>query len=317
VLVAKQALDRGQSVARFQQVGGEGVAQGMDAALLADAGAQFRGRVDPLGHGDIDRARARAIGEEPDARRRGLPVRAPLLEQPRGERDVAVLGAFPLLDAHRHPVGIEVRDLQGNRLTHAQAGGVGGRQQEAMTDVRAGVEHPPDLLAAEDLRQRLRLLGGGDVEVAARVAQRHVVEEAEGMGGLTARAPGQLADLDQVGEIGLDFVVGELVRGALVMLRQAYDGGHLRLVGARGEAAQGHVTDHAGTEFAHGTPPGVKGWDEIDLEGIVSRRTSTVEPARRCGCTRSERAGRDGDEVGSNLPRQRFSSTRSRLNCVI
>ena len=67
VLVAEQELDGVQVAAGFQQVGGEGVAQGMDAALLADAGAQFRGGVDLLGDGDVDRARALAIGEEPDA----------------------------------------------------------------------------------------------------------------------------------------------------------------------------------------------------------------------------------------------------------
>ena len=153
-----------QVAARFEQVGGEGVAQGVDAALLGDAGAQFRHRVELLGDGDVDGARARAIGEEPDARAVRCPVGAPVLEQPLGERDVAVLGALALLDAHRHAVGIEVGDFEGDDLAHAQAGSVDGRQQEAMPGVRAGVEQPPHFLAAEDLGQLLRLLGGGDVE---------------------------------------------------------------------------------------------------------------------------------------------------------
>ena len=84
------------------------------------------------------------------------------------------------------------------------------------------------------------------------MAQRHVIEEPEGVGRLTARAPGELALLDQVREVRLDFVVGDLVRGPAVVLRQADHGGDVRLVSARRETAHGQVADHAGTELAHG-----------------------------------------------------------------
>src|ERR687891_545226 len=67
-----------------------------------------------------------------------------------------------------------------------------------------------------------------------------------------ARAPGELAVVDQVREVGLDFVVGDLVWGPAVVLRQARHGGDVRLEGARRESADGHVAQHPGTEFAHG-----------------------------------------------------------------
>ena len=57
VLVAELVLHGGEvGSVRFERVRGEGVAEGVDAALLADAGAQLRHGVDLLGHGDVDRA---------------------------------------------------------------------------------------------------------------------------------------------------------------------------------------------------------------------------------------------------------------------
>src|SRR6266446_2710272 len=124
-----------------------------------------------------------------------------------------------------------------------------------MPGMRAGLEQPPDFLTAEDLWQPLRLFGSGHVEVRAREPQRHVVEEAERMGRLATRAPRELAFLNQVGEIGLDLLIGELIRRSFVVLGQLYDLADVRLVGAGGEAAQRHVADHAGPKLAHERPP--------------------------------------------------------------
>jgi hypothetical protein len=177
------------------------------------------------------------------------------VQQALGERHVPIFHPLALLDADSHAVGVEIRDFEGDYLADPQAGGVGRGEQEAMPSMRARLEQAPDFLAAEDLRQLLRLLGSRDLEVRARVAQRHVVEKAEGVGGLTTRAPRELALLDQVGEIGLDLVVGELIRRPLVVLRQLHHLADVRLVGAGREAAQRHVADHAGTKLAHERPP--------------------------------------------------------------
>ncbi len=167
----------------------------------------------------------------------------------------------------------------GDRFAHAQTRGVDGRQQEPMARMRGHREQPPDFLAAQDLGQFLRLLREGDVEVGPRMAQRHMVEKAEGVGRLTTRAPRQLSFLDQVGEIGLHLVAGDLVRRSPVVLRQSHDGGDVRLVSAGGEAAHGHVADHAVSERAHGTPP----WrDELQGgDGASTERRSTVACVER------------------------------------
>jgi len=180
------------------------------------------------------------------------------------------------LDANGHTVGIEIRDLQRDHLADPQTGGVGRREQEAVPGVRAGIEQAPDFLAAEDLRQLLRLLGGGDVEVDLRVAERHMVEEPEGVRRLAARAPGQLALLDQVSEVGLHLVVGELIRRPLVVLRQLHHLADVGLVGAARETAQRHVADHAGTKLAHGntSSEGMEwNWRECAPDGSESYLT--------------------------------------------
>jgi hypothetical protein len=188
------------------------------------------------------------------------------VEQALGERHVPIFHSLASLDTDGHTVGVEIRDLEGDDLTDAQASGVGRGEQQPMPGVRAGFEQPPDFLAAEDLRQSLRLFGGGDVEVRAWVTQRHVVEKAEGVGGLAARAPRQLALLDQVGEIGLDLVVGELVWRSLVVPRQLHDLTDVRLVGTGRETAHRHVADHAGPKLAHERPPSGRIGTEVILD---------------------------------------------------
>ncbi len=95
VAVAEEFLDRRHVAAGFEQMGRDGVAQSVDPALLGDPGAELGHRVELLGHGDVDRARALAIGEEPDLRGPDAPVRAPVLEQPLRERHIAILAALP------------------------------------------------------------------------------------------------------------------------------------------------------------------------------------------------------------------------------
>jgi hypothetical protein len=124
-----------------------------------------------------------------------------------------------------------------------------------MARMRRRGEQPPDLFTAQDLRQFLWLLRERHVKVGPRMAKGHVIEKPEGVGRLTARAPGQLPLEDQVGEVRLDLVVRELIRRSVVVLRQAHHGGDVRRVGAPRETTYGHVADHAGAELTHGTPP--------------------------------------------------------------
>ena len=50
------------------------------------------------------------------------------LQQPRREREIAVLVALALVDAQTHPFGVDVRDLQSAELACPKPRGVGRYQ---------------------------------------------------------------------------------------------------------------------------------------------------------------------------------------------
>jgi hypothetical protein len=97
--VAEEPLDRMQVSASFQQVGGEDMAQGMDAAPLADPRLELGRIVELLRGGGVHRALPIPGREQPF----GGPVLAPvgpqLRQQAGGEERVAVLGPLRLLNA--------------------------------------------------------------------------------------------------------------------------------------------------------------------------------------------------------------------------
>jgi hypothetical protein len=101
----------------------------------------------------------------------------------------------------RHALGVEIGNLEGDQLAHAQAGGVGRRQQEPIAGVGAGGEESPDLLATEDIGEPLRWLGRRDAEVGGGKAERDVVEKPERVGRLGAGAPRALAYLKEMGDL--------------------------------------------------------------------------------------------------------------------
>ena len=79
------------------------------------------------------------------------PVGTEILQEARGQRHEAILGALAKGDVDGHAVGVEVGHFEGDDLTDAQPGGVGRGEQEAMPRVGAGAEQTPDFLAAQDV----------------------------------------------------------------------------------------------------------------------------------------------------------------------
>ncbi len=72
--VAEQALDGVDVDTGFEQMGGEAVAQGMDAAAVFDAGRATGGMVEAMGGFLINGAFATTTGKEPEFRPAGTPV---------------------------------------------------------------------------------------------------------------------------------------------------------------------------------------------------------------------------------------------------
>ena len=125
--VPEELLERGQIHAGFEQVGGEAVSQGMDAALRADASGVPRGAINALHRLGVDRRRAGGVGKQPAPRSGDAPPGAQALEQAWRQQRVAILAAFALayLEAHAIRGALDICDLQGADLGDAQTGSVG------------------------------------------------------------------------------------------------------------------------------------------------------------------------------------------------
>jgi hypothetical protein len=106
--VPEQSLDDADVDPIFQEVGGESVAQGVEAHGLGDPCLLLHlaeDRLDRLGR----QGPALFLSLEEPLHR---PVRSPVLSQPaqeiRGQHDVAVLAALALLDPDDHPLAVDV-----------------------------------------------------------------------------------------------------------------------------------------------------------------------------------------------------------------
>jgi len=132
--MSQVGLDDAQVDPVFEQVGGEGMPQGMDGGWFVDATlapGQAEGllrtcRRHVLGGRGLIGARACGSGKDPDWMAVGGPVAAQQAQVRFEQRDVAVL--LPLTAAHMEylALAVDIGDLQGNALAHPQAAGVDG-----------------------------------------------------------------------------------------------------------------------------------------------------------------------------------------------
>jgi hypothetical protein len=113
-----------------------------------------------LARGDrIERIHA---GEQPAAVEH-LPLRpghpppgAQPLEQQRRQHGIAILAPLALLDAQRHPLAVDVGDLQRYHLARPQAGAMGHRQRRLRLQVARRRDQTCRFLPAQHHRQRPR-----------------------------------------------------------------------------------------------------------------------------------------------------------------
>ena len=191
-------------------------------------------------------------GEEPAFGTYPAPVLAQLLQEPGRERDVAVLVALALVDAQAHPLRVDIADAQAPELARPKPRGVGRHQQRPVLAVGGDAEQPHQLVVVQELGQGRRRLGARQVEVRLGQAERDAVEKANGVASAVAALPAQPPLLVQIDEVVLDFLRRDPVRAAAVVTGEAGDRVEVGLLGVLGEAANGHVVDHALTKWRHG-----------------------------------------------------------------
>ena len=149
VAVTHQSLDRDQVNPAFEQMSCKGVAQGVNAPALDNAGAVARAPVGALSGLDAQRTLAATGAEEPVTRFGGAYVGPQQLEQCGRELGVACLGPFAVLYPDTHAVGcaVNITYPQCAGLKDTQAGGVYGLQDHAMHRVGAARKHTGDFFA--------------------------------------------------------------------------------------------------------------------------------------------------------------------------
>ena len=253
--VPEAALNDVQLDPSLKEPGGIAMPQRVDPAGLVDPSLLLGSTVNVCWPMARHRSAEKLVGEDPGLGTYAAPIIAQLLQQPGRERDVAVLAALPLIYAQTHPLRIDIPDLQAAKLARPKPRSIGRDQQGPVLAVGGDAEQPHQLVVVEEFGQDRRRLGARQVEMRFGQAERDAVEEADAVTGAVAALPGQPPLVVQEDEVVLDFLRRDPVRAAGVMKGEAGDGVEVGLLGVVGEAANGHVVDHALTKLCHGVSP--------------------------------------------------------------
>ena len=186
-------------------------------------------------------------GEQPRSGAFATPVLAQVFEQPRRERDVAVLVALALLDAQTHPCRVDIRDLQSAEFACPEPRGVGRHQHGSMLGVGGDRKQAHQFVGAQDLGQSGRRLGAGHIEVRVGQTECDAVQEANPVPHTVAALPAQSPFVKEE-QVILNLPGRDPVGTAAVVPREPGDRGEIGTHGVLGEAANGHVLLHSLTQ---------------------------------------------------------------------
>jgi len=157
VLVTEQFLHGTDVIPRFEYMGGKGMTQGMDAVAVRDPRGPLRVIVNFLGGAAGHRRVAIEACKQPWGWLVEFPVCAQVTQQAGGQQRVAILTPFALLDADQPALTFNVRELQTDDCTDAQASGIGRHQEDPVSGVFGTREQALEFRDAQhlgELRQR-------------------------------------------------------------------------------------------------------------------------------------------------------------------
>ena len=133
--MTQEHLDRPDIDTRFEQVGRKTVAQRMNTMAVRDPRALLRMILELLRRADGHRFLGIKSGKQPGGWPVEAPVGAQLGQQTGGEQRIAILAAFPLLDAEQHALTFNIRELQPHDFTDAQTCGIRGHQEDTVPGI--------------------------------------------------------------------------------------------------------------------------------------------------------------------------------------
>src|SRR5260370_37278048 len=205
----QQHLDSTQIRARFQQMRGKAVAQGVRMHTVRKAGpprSSFASMVDHLGSDGLIAGMTTLAREQPYARfsSQPVPVLPEFVEQPGAEQYIAVFAAFTALDVDHHALAVDVTNFQACEFGTAESGGVERHQQSAMQRRASCMDESRHFFLAEDRWQVKGLLRVGRLGNAPGFLERFRVEESESCKTLRHRVRRELPLVEQRGLIFAD-----------------------------------------------------------------------------------------------------------------
>ncbi len=217
--------------------------QTMDAAAVGQSGLlqrlteQLLGRASDHGPGGIT-----PRGKQPVFGPATPVVCAQFLQQPGAQNAVAVFGSLAPLDAHHHPVALDIGNPQMTGLVEAQSRAIDGEQEGAKAPVLAGSKELGQFLAAVNAWPAFGLARAGQaaLQILYRPLQHCRVEEPQATDSHVDRA-GRAPLTVQTQQIVANLRPTDLLRRAPVMSGQPGNSGNVGLDGAFRVSAQSQI----------------------------------------------------------------------------
>lgn len=161
---------------------------------------------------------------------------AQVFQGPLRQGHITIGITFAGADVQEHPFPIDVRHLQAQTFTQAQAAGINGDQGHPMIQQGDVLEDAPDLRGREDHGQFVLGVGPDQLDFAGPGAvEGFLPEELEGAQDLGGGLPGDFLFGLEVDAILAELLSTDLVGGFLIMLAELAHTGPASLFGARAD----------------------------------------------------------------------------------
>jgi len=252
VAMSEQHLNRPDIGAGFEQVRREAMAKGVDGNVFIQTRGPSGLHTDPMDRPDSDGLAWNLSGEEPVSRAGDLPVFAKQGQQSWREHHIAIFAPLALKHAKDHSLAVDVADTQGNHLRDPQACGVGGHEDGAVLDTNDGPKEPGHFLKTEHDGEPLGLLGANDAYQDTLPTEGDLVEEPQCSDALIVEAPGDLLLLDEMEQVGTDFLAPQNLRAPPVVAGEIGNPRDVDINRPGGQVTELHLLDHATAQGCHG-----------------------------------------------------------------
>lgn len=160
------------------------------------------------------------------------------------QHGISLLAPFPLSYANQHSRTIDVRNLQLCQLADPQPGRKWSHEQRLVSGVGRSSKEAPQLPVVEHLGQLLRLAPPRNPENHIRPSQHALIEKSQARSLPVVRTVSVPPVPDEMHQIVLHFVTGQLVRTTVEMHRQLLDRFEVQASRSIGQPAQIHDIFH-------------------------------------------------------------------------